>query len=341
MRIVTPPAFGSQLVGPTFSMGSKVDRWDGEHCFLCDRELTEPTKYAEDVFPQWLQKLHELRDDAVILRSKTPLRYRQIVIACCPNCNRTVLSKLENRVRSAFLRGIEGILAADPTDIWLWLAKLCYGLTFRESVLPDYPGASPPQLKQRYMNAYSMLHRLLQALITRVSATPFPGSIYIFKCQTCDKARDNFDRYDSADGPSIAIRSGEVGLIGNLLDWGAIAGATWRHFVAVDNVAPLVPIQFRELMAVSKEQAMMLRNPASVRVSYGPNGWRIESTFDGHPQFDSPNMERFAASLARFTGQQANVIGFPITFLANGQPFAPVRWLARGEVKRSQSSGSH
>jgi hypothetical protein len=107
-------------------------RLDWEHCFLCGAEL-DPTKETEEhVVPKWLQRKFNLWNERLLLSNRTLIPYRQLKVPWCESCNGRGLSAVENKVRSAVESGYSELSRLDELSIFQWVAKIFYGLLFKD-----------------------------------------------------------------------------------------------------------------------------------------------------------------------------------------------------------------
>jgi hypothetical protein len=130
-----------------------------------------------------------------------------------------------------------------------------------------------------------------------------PGSIFVFKTQNHSKASFQWDFCDNLDTYFIAVRMGEVGIIGVLADGGAQQLAVDFYDELKDF--PLHPIQFRELCAVfCYRSTQATRTPKYMTISDNPHqviqlplgGWSAK------PLFEDWDTDKFAQYLAFYTG---------------------------------------
>lgn len=96
-------------------------------CLFCGDPLSEETRTEEHVFPLWLQNRHGLLDQELVLLNGTSVRYRQLKVPACQDCNNVHASQLEQRV----LNG-----TASEQDIWIWMLKLMLGTMYFETGVP-------------------------------------------------------------------------------------------------------------------------------------------------------------------------------------------------------------
>lgn len=254
---------------------------DHGHCFLCGVELTDDPEAREEphyrtrehVFPQWLLRDHDMYRQAMTLPNRTLLTYDKLVIPCCRECNGKYLKPLEDRVGDAFRAGRKALQALDRTDLYLWLAKLYYGLRFRELSLPiDRRNVNVGNLvDQEELRNLSFLHLILQAARGKTdwsaaaqgAGHDLPGSLVVLSAQTSDDTRLNFGYVDSRSIPYIAVRIGPTIVQAVLEDWGEWEGA-WGTINQPDNTFPqlfaaknldLTPAQFVEFAVLSDHLA--------------------------------------------------------------------------------------
>ncbi len=288
-----------------------------EHlCFLCGRRLTN-TRSAEHIFAKWLQERFKLWNEKIGLLSNTSIRYRQQKIPCCKNCNEVHLSKIENKVRRAFDDGIGGVRKLDRLTLLLWLAKIFYGLAYREQFLPfdvKNPAHGPILANLKHL---AFIRMLLQGVRTPMKLytadNSLPATIFIFRLQCLQHPRGNFDFRDDVILKTLFLRMGEVGIL-TAFDFGAQA-ALQRAFFERFSRCKLHPLQFEELGARLFYNARLFdRNPAFILV--GSDSQEAVTTLmvnpvgglSSKPIFKGGNGTDFAGMLSRFTGAPLDVL---------------------------------
>jgi len=221
------PSIGVPAPPPRLLLPGEVSRFGEQplsewRCFLCGRHLSKTTATREHVFPKWLQRRHNMGESGVVLLNDSRMKYRQLTVPCCLACNGGALSALERRVRDGFTAGADAVAELDPYDVFLWLAKLSYGLLYRELLLPNHRSA--PRVGtivgREHLETYRIQHALLQGTFRRVLPHAFPATITLFKTQVHEKPGLNFDYRDNYFGPFVALRSNDVGIVAILQDWG-------------------------------------------------------------------------------------------------------------------------
>lgn len=225
-----------------------------DRCFLCGVALSDSNRTDEHVFSKWVQNRCNLWNERVNLLNGTTMPYRQLKIPCCDPCNGTHLSQVESTVRDAFALGVDAVRQVDRRTLFFWLAKIYYGLMFRELLLP-VDRTSPTSgtiLTRDVLESFRMHHTLLQGVRGVVRwrhPEQQPASIFVFECQTVPSVQCNFDYFDILSFPYLGIRVGSTAVISVLQDWGALECAASVPMIEVAKTISLHPLQFRQLAA--------------------------------------------------------------------------------------------
>jgi hypothetical protein len=222
-----------------------------DHCFLCDEPLTPKNRSGEDVLPKWLQRFFGLHSGATLrLLNATSLRYPAARIPCCKTCNNEWLSKAEKLVRSAFTTGYEAVTALDPDLLYAWLAKVFYGVLYREAMLPRdrASGGAAPIVPPGALQHLAMYRMLLQWFRGKTAWTSLPGSVFVYRAQTVPQVGHNFDYADNVPLECLALRIGSTAVVAALSDWGLLREYAPPRLLLPPALA-LHPIQFREVYA--------------------------------------------------------------------------------------------
>ncbi len=246
-------------------------------CFLCGDQSTLITQ--EHVFPKWLQKRHNLWDQRLTLLNGTTVPYRDLKIPCCAECNNQSLSKLENVIRSAVLKGYTEALATDGRLWFLWAGKIFYGILRTElHLLEDRSApAGGTIVPERLLKTLSTLHLFLQGIRQRHDfAGDPPYSVLICNVHDLGKTNGYFMR-DSLAYLTLSIRMGEVGVIVVFEDHGLTTDSYGRYVSEVGG-RKLHPLQFDELYAKVRYQASLVENRPHYQTAYDTNGERTAKT---------------------------------------------------------------
>jgi hypothetical protein len=102
------------------------------NCFLCG-SATKTTQ--EHVFPKWLQNRFNLWNESVVLKNGTKIRYKDLKIPCCSDCNTKHLSRIEGMISAITDTGVLDELKANSETLFVWLYKIMYGINYKELFL--------------------------------------------------------------------------------------------------------------------------------------------------------------------------------------------------------------
>ncbi len=245
---------------------------DNNTCFLCGESL-DGTRTKEHVFPQWLLADYSLRHAKLTLLNGTPIKYNQLTIPCCSECNNNCLSSLEKKIKESVHSGYKAVSQLPKIEIFQWLGKIFYGLLRKELTLPhdrasdSYENIIPASLLERF----SCLHAFLQSVhkpFEFPSEEPF--SVLVANLHTPHQD-DLFFFRDSLEHMTCAIRMGSVGII-IALDDGGLLRETYQHYLDEVDGHPLTPLQFDELYAKCLYQVSLLRTPTTFAIHTVTNG---------------------------------------------------------------------
>lgn len=234
-------------------LGDRLQKFGPDDCFLCGADLSVApgTRTDEHVFPKWLLQELNLWDDSIIQLNGRLAHYRRLKVPCCQRCNGEHLSRVEARVKNAYLKGLSGFRELDRRDLLVWLGKIYYGIIYRESHVPR---SVRDQFGERlvpteYLKTLSFHHFLLQVVADRVDWSPrYPGpaSFHFFECLDDEDPGRRFDYLDDLDVPMLGIRMGRIGVVCVLQDWGRSENVQQNHLRTARTMR-LHPTQFREV----------------------------------------------------------------------------------------------
>lgn len=276
-----------------------------DRCFLCGC-LLKNKKSVEHIFPKWLQNRYSLWNGTITLLNRTTIPYRGLTIPCCRSCNTEYLSPLENTVRLHHEKGYSEFLKLDKIMIFQWIAKIFYGLLFKELSLyvdrsdPNYGFITSPDL----LKELRVLHTFLQSIRVPFEFVDFhPWSIFLVETHTYGDKRD-FDYHDEILTLTFSIRMSGIGIIACLEDNGAQEELFSDYFDKFKGVK-LHPTQFDELVAkVTYKASLMNRTPKYMMMLPKEEGQKVTvfssplQGFSTKPIFDDWNQRNYAAFLA-------------------------------------------
>jgi hypothetical protein len=275
-------------------------------CMLCGADIAL-SPGEEHVFAKWLQHEFALWDAKVVLLNGTSIPYRNLVVPCCTSCNTACLSKLEEAVCEAFRQSPSAFMALDERILFLWVAKMFFGLLYKELSLP-LDRASPSKdtiVTEDLLRAFTAFHHLLQSARTSTSySAGKPWSLFLARVRLRDG--EEFYFHDNVDQVCFMMRLGGVGVIASLYDNGA-TGHYWRELYERTRGTTLEPIQFDELAAmVFYARRLLNRTPKTVTVWHDSEAPKPQvfslpyMGFSAKPIFDEWNPRHYAAILHPF-----------------------------------------
>jgi len=223
-----------------------------DQCFLCRRELRSSDLLTrEHVFPRWLQTRYQLWDMKLGLLNHSRITYRQLLIPCCAACNGEHLSRLEQVVRRGVARGFDEFRRIDPRYVHQWLAKIFFGLLFRELSLKldQTDPLSDSIVDLEMINTYKVIRMFLQGIRLDVTTEgpKEPWSVFLCRMEPGANVASDFDYLDNVAGVA-GIRMSDVGAIVCFDDAGIVKNHLAPMLRPLDQVS-LKPLQFTELVA--------------------------------------------------------------------------------------------
>ena len=207
-----------------------------EYCFLCGENLSAGGT-QEHVFPKWLQRKHNLWNESLVLLNHTSIKYSQLKVPCCGECNNTHLGSLENRVRSAVEKGYEASSLLPNLVIYQWIGKIFYGILRKElGLLLDRRAVDKGTIVQKeLMESFSSLHIFLQSIRRPLEFLgDLPFSVLTLNLYY-QEGESSFNFQDSLKGMICSLRTNDVGFIVALEDMGII-GASYGRYVQFDEL---------------------------------------------------------------------------------------------------------
>ena len=275
-----------------------------DKCFLCGHVLGRK-KTTEHVFPKWLQQTFNLMNQEIHLLNRTTIPYRKLTIPCCQSCNTIYLATVENIIKQHYQMGFLEFEKLDKFLIFQWIAKIFYGLLFKELSLrfersdPTQGFITDPEL----LSGLRTLHTFLQSIRMPFEFSGFhPWSIFMVETHSYGDTRD-FDYHDEIFTLTFSIRMGEIGIIACLEDNGAQEEIFSDYFEKFKGVK-LHPTQFDELVAkVTYKAHLMNRVPKYTMMLPKKEGEKVivlASSLQGFstlPIFDDWNQRDYAAYL--------------------------------------------
>ena len=283
-----------------------VMKFTYDSCFLCGSSVGGD-RTVEHVFPKWLLHRHDLWNQKITLLNGTKMPYRELTVPCCQQCNNESLSSLELMMQKALNKGYQEIRSVDPLVIYQWVAKIFYGILFKELSLlaerkdPTKGTITDPEMLERY----SVIHMFLQSTRMPFEFHGFrPWSLFVVEILDNPEEGD-FDYLDDLGGPLMALQTNGVGIIA-VLDDGGAQELRFNEFLGKFDGVKLHPIQFLELVTMVQYGARLLnRVPKYMFTASGGDSQKRTvislplQGFSSKPIFDEWDQREFAAFLSR------------------------------------------
>ena len=285
-------------------------------CFFCANQYPQSHISMEHVFPKWLQNKFDLWEQQIHLLNKSLIRYRQLAVPCCSQCNNKYLSTIEKDAKFVCENGIK----ATPDlklSLFLWLSKIWYGLLYKELFMlydqsnPEFGTIADTKL----INQYSQHLEFMQTARGEIRLEKFdPFSIFAFECQTVDPPSLNYDYIDESLTMVSGIRMGKVGIIIVFQDGGAQQG--FDKYLCKEAPFPLHPIQFREVCAkIIYKESIRDRTPKWFAIESEniiPTYYQLPlGGFSRKPFYRDWEMDKYAQYLSFYTGKDLRDIYSP------------------------------
>lgn len=196
------------------------DTFKPNRCFLCGCILNDDNKTEEHIYPKWLQKNYDIRDQGIELLNKTIIPYRQLRIACCKRCNHVMDEKLEKPMQIVMKGGYDGLATIDKYILWQWLNKLDYGTLYKETTLKQTRSSfdstsifDSDDLKER-----TMQYLILRSAIDDTICIGALCSLMLFKLKVNSKRF--YWGWDNPYTHTFCMMIGNTGILSCLLDGG-------------------------------------------------------------------------------------------------------------------------
>ncbi len=297
----------------------------GTHCPLCGRAFARFPSNEEHIFPQWLQRHHDLWNRKLNIPNFIGKRYSSVKIDICMRCNGKTFGDLEARI-APLLTSADPFAAAailGDEELAIWLGKIFWLLIRKSHSVVDYRTRDLPQ-SDRIVPVEMLPGTLFLGMIERAFATrkgfvscystdpPIPEffydepfSLYRFRIDTRD---DRFERFDFMDNPmtlSMGFRNDNLGIV-CLFDGGLHRRfrGPWYDFLCGQA---LHPVQFSEVAARMIYDQTVLHEDAQQVTYYWNPGLKAVVAQSHTPRGFNPYMAehhdpaRLASLIARVT----------------------------------------
>ena len=217
-------------------------------CFLCGTIVNGEEQIT--VFPEWLQKRYGLADKSLLLLDQSMVTYASLKIPCCPVCAEKV-GEIEEKVQEKAASGLVGWQEMEEKTLFLWLAKMLYGILVTELKAEQNPLIKPEHSvgeNPKMLHKFQSFFQLLQAVRVPIEFDDFtPCSIFIVPLKQ-NGQESAFSYRDELTTMVFSLQLDEVLIVACLLDNGFVKKAltpVWREIEG----KLLFPIQAAEFSA--------------------------------------------------------------------------------------------
>src|SRR5690606_13504264 len=102
--------------------------FDEHFCFLTGTLTTEKMT----VFPTWLMDHFKFGVESIELMDKAKsYTYADLILPCSPEV-KEAFEKLDQKIKTAYKKGYEGMAALDEVLLFQWTGRMVYGLLYYE-----------------------------------------------------------------------------------------------------------------------------------------------------------------------------------------------------------------
>ncbi len=222
-----------------------------KRCFLCRRPLRETKATLEHVFPRWLLKRLDLYDHSITLANNTTIKYYQLTVPCCENCNKAGEKSLETPISGAFEQGYEAVSTVDHRTLALWCLKMYYGIRFKEHLLPrDRRNRNRGRItRQEELKEMRLLFMILQGIRMDIQYVVEPWSLWVYRVKVSANESERFYFADLVDVSMFSIRINDVGIVMLPRDFGLVKNSEYASNFDGFLDCTLHPQQLNEIAA--------------------------------------------------------------------------------------------
>jgi hypothetical protein len=306
-----------------------------QKCFLTGKTLHSFSKEQIFVFPEWILDRYSLKDKTFKMLEGSSLKYNDMKIPCFESVIENGINPLEEEIEKAFTIGYEAVKDLPEDRLFLWMAKLMYGVLYhdisieqRKPIVNGKEFTLPIFLQERF----GKLHSILQSLVCPVD---FDGTkLWTIKVFKINISKDVFNYKDETSNLNFSLGMNDFGIVACLQDNGAV-GIEQQRISDLFSNKVLHPIQFEELSARYIYSNYLLNSYAKYTIRSTEDKLIIESApltaQANKPLFDHWDDDMFAQVLAIYWKPwglaKDDIIMFgnsPISYLENNDTYAIV-----------------
>ena len=294
--------------------------FDEQFCFLTGDLTTEKMT----VYPEWLMDHFKFGTDRIEMMDKSKsYTYADLQLPCSPRVKKA-FEELEEKIKSAYQKGFEGMAALDDQLLFLWTGRMVYGMLYYEM---RYESDRKLRLREAFdlsttlRERFGNLHLMLQSIVEPISFVgQKPWSIAVFPLKY---SADIFSYRDDTVNLLFQFGVQGFGFIACLQDNGII-GEKQKEILEKMKGHVLHPIQFEELFARFHYSDYILQYKPEYKIENTADGITIEAipiiANADRPVFGFWDDEVFAQLLTNYWSvygiERADIIQFQKPFLS-------------------------
>jgi hypothetical protein len=223
---------------------------DAATCFLTGVDLPSADEQIS-VFPDWILDRFSLREKKFRMMDQvTGIRYEELKLPASTEV-KAAFENLDDEINKAFNAGYEEIKKLPEEKLFLWMARLVYGVLYHDLSLElrrpkkrdnEKEFKLSPLLKKRF----GKFHLMMQSLMVPMEFKRLkPWSIRIVRLKY---SKDTFNYKDEPTNLNFSLGMNDFGIVACLQDNGAV-GNSQQDIIDKISENVLHPIQFEELCA--------------------------------------------------------------------------------------------
>jgi len=243
-------------------------------CFLTGVDLTSADEQIS-VFPGWILDRFELREKKFRMMDQvTGIRYDDLKLPASLEVKKA-FENLDEEIEKAFGGGYEEVKKLPEEKLFLWMARLFYGVVYHDLSLQINRSAKRDKEKEFRLSAllkerFGKLHLMMQSLMVTIEFGVLkPWSICIVRLKY---SKDTFNYKDEPTNLNFSLGLNGFGIVACLQDNGAI-GKSQQDIIDKISDKVLHPLQFEELCArflyanyLMKKRAQHIIQPTEEKV---------------------------------------------------------------------------
>lgn len=271
--------------------------FDEHFCFLSGALTTDQMT----VFPEWLMSHFKFGDERVDMMDKEKsYHYKDLKLPCSAEV-KNAFEDVDEKVRSAYNNGYEGMAALDDEVLFQWTGRIVYGLLYYEMVYERdrlLKHGQAFELSSSLRKRFGLFHLMLQSLIEPITFIgKKPWSIVVFPLKY---SSDIFSFRDDPINLLFSFGVNGFGFIACLQDDGVIERKQKEVLEKMEGHV-LHPVQFEELYARFHYTDYTMQYTPKYRIKNQDTNITIEIAADATPpQFGFWDEDIFAQLLSNY-----------------------------------------